>query len=93
MIFVFDVTSRSSFERLRQWQSELETYATRPGIVTMLVGNKIDRPNREVSRAEGLQFARQSCMLYIEASAKTREGVQIAFEELVQKVSYLAAVN
>jgi hypothetical protein len=25
-------------------------------------------------------------MLFIEASAKTKEGVQIAFEELVQKV-------
>ena len=56
-------------------------------IVKMLVGNKIDREdNREVTRDEGARFARKHSMLFIEASARTREGVQIAFEELVQKV-------
>lgn len=55
----------------------------------MLVGNKIDREDsREVSRDEGVKFARKHSMLFIEASARTREGVQIAFEELVQKVCY-----
>jgi Ras-related protein Rab-18 len=56
-------------------------------IVKMLVGNKIDREDsREVTRDEGVRFARKHSMLFIEASARTREGVQIAFEELVQKV-------
>ncbi len=53
----------------------------------MLVGNKIDREDsREITRDEGARFARKHSMLFIEASARTREGVQIAFEELVQKV-------
>ena len=39
-----------------------------------------------MSRDEGLKFARKHHMLFIEASAKTREGVQCAFEELVEKV-------
>jgi len=39
-----------------------------------------------VSREEGLQFARRHAMLFIEASAKSKEGVECAFEELVQKV-------
>lgn len=33
-----------------------------------------------------MSFARDHNMLFIEASARTREGVQCAFEELVQKV-------
>lgn len=41
---------------------------------------------REVTRDEGLRFARKYHMLFIEASAKTKEGVQCAFEELVEKV-------
>lgn len=43
--------------------------------------------DREVSREEGLDFAKKYRMLFIEASAKTREGVQCAFEELIEKVS------
>lgn len=57
-------------------------------VIKMLVGNKIDREDtREVTRDEGAKFARKHSMLFIEASARTREGVQIAFEELVEKVS------
>jgi Ras-related protein Rab-18 len=59
-------------------------------VIKMLVGNKIDREDsREVTRDEGVRFARKHSMLFIEASARTREGVQIAFEELVQKVFFL----
>ena len=54
----------------------------------MLVANKIDKANREVSKEEGLKFARKHSMLFIEASAKTKEGVQFAFEELVEKVTF-----
>ena len=40
-----------------------------------------------MSKEDGLKFARKHHMLFIEASAKTKEGVQCAFEELVEKVS------
>lgn len=85
-ILVYDVTSRDTFSKLDVWLSELETFANKPDIVKMLVANKIDKPNREVSKEEGLKFARKHSMLFIEASAKTKEGVQIAFEELVEKI-------
>ncbi|CAF1356811.1 unnamed protein product [Adineta ricciae] len=86
-ILVYDVCSRDSFRQLDRWIAELDTFSTKMNIIKMLVGNKIDREDdREVTRDEGARFARKHSMLFIEASARTREGVQIAFEELVQKI-------
>lgn len=52
----------------------------------MPVGNKIDKENREVDRDAGLKFAQKHSVLFIEASAKTCDGVQCVFEELVEKI-------
>ena len=43
---------------------------------------------REVSKEEGIRFARKHSMLFIETSAKSKEGVKIAFEEIVNQVYF-----
>ncbi|XP_015116937.1 ras-related protein Rab-18-B isoform X1 [Diachasma alloeum] len=85
-ILVYDVTDRNTFIKLETWLEELNTYCNKIDIVKMVVGNKIDLPNREVSIEEGLTFARRHQTLYIESSAKTDDGVKCCFEELVQKI-------
>jgi len=86
VIFVYDVSTRQTFDKLNEWLNETETYATKQDLIKMLVGNKIDKANREVTRQEGQLFARKHGMLFIEASARTKEGVECAFEELVEKI-------
>ena len=57
--------------------SQIDVYSTNEDAVKMLVGNKIDlgAENRAVSTEDGKNFARANAMLFIEASAKTEDGV------------------
>lgn len=52
----------------------------------LLVGNKVDQ-DRIVSREEAAEWAKARGMLFVETSAKTREGVSQVFSEVVQQVS------
>ncbi len=85
---MYDITRRNTFENLSEvWLREVEMYSTLPDCVKMVVANKVDREaERVVTRAEGVAFARAHGCLFLEVSAKSRQGVQEAFAELVQRV-------
>ena len=86
IILVFDVNERSSFDNLKQWLDELELYSTTAHSSKLLVGNKIDLEDRQVTEQEATDFARQQAMMYLECSARTRVGIRQAFEEVVLKI-------
>ncbi|KDQ57865.1 hypothetical protein JAAARDRAFT_129384 [Jaapia argillacea MUCL 33604] len=86
IILVYDVANRESFEALPRWFSELETYVS-SSVVKIIVGNKLDKEfSRQVTSAEGQQFASRMNSLFLEASAKTSVGVKEAFQEVVEKI-------
>merc|ERR1719379_1650371 len=84
IILVYDVTRRATFDHILPWLNEANVYCD-DNVVKMLVANKIDEP-RQVSTEEGRALAREKNMLFIECSAKTKVGLQQAFEELAQQV-------
>jgi Ras-related protein Rab-18 len=69
------------------WLQEVEQFSMGGGkeVVKLLVGNKIDLP-RVVQYETGVDWARTRGMLFMEASAKTKEGISQVFNEVVQKV-------
>ena len=92
VVLVYDVTRRDSFDNLDHWLKEVKLYSPNngEGVVKLLVGNKIDLTEegieRQVDRIEAEEWARDHGMLFLEASAKTKTGVQESFMEVVHKI-------
>lgn len=86
IVLVYDCCQRQTFEHIKFWQEEVRKYSTNQDAILMLVANKVDLPDQEVPRSEGEEFAFANSMMFIEASAKTKQGVKQAFEEVVFKI-------
>jgi len=87
IILVYDVARKETFDSLSMWLQEVEQFSMGGGkeVVKLLVGNKIDQP-RVVQRDVADDWARSRGMLFMEASAKTKEGISQVFNEVVQKI-------
>jgi Ras-related protein Rab-18 len=87
IILVYDVARKETFDSLSMWLQEVEQFSMGGGkeVVKLLVGNKIDQP-RLVQRDLADDWARSRGMLFMEASAKTKEGISQVFNEVVQKI-------
>ena len=85
VILVFDANDTVTFQSLTtHWMDEVGTYCQSSDVVYMLVANKVDLAgeamNSTLEKAE--TFARDNKMLFVKCSAKTKEGVVHAFEEV-----------
>uniref|UniRef100_A0AC35U3D8 Ras-related protein Rab-21 n=1 Tax=Rhabditophanes sp. KR3021 TaxID=114890 RepID=A0AC35U3D8_9BILA len=86
LLLVFDVTSRDSFDHIRDWLAQVEDNAKDEVVVT-LVGNKIDLSGqRKVTCDEAKSLAAHYKINYIETSAKTGHCVEMAFNDLTKKL-------
>lgn len=85
-VLVYDMTKRASFEKLKQWVSELRAQGPED-IVLCIAGNKADL---ELKRAVGAEDARAYAEsvdgLFLETSAKDDTNVSSLFTDLVKSV-------
>ena len=88
-LFVFDVTNHTSFDNIPKW---LNLYKDVNGENSkiVLIGNKIDLENREVSKEEAEDFAKERDLQYFEISAKKNKDKQIndMFVKIVESLAY-----
>lgn len=85
-LLLFDLTSERSFKSVREWLNEIkeQAYCEKPDI--LLIGNKSDLENREVTSAQAKQLAGEVDIPYMETSAMTGENVTEAVNKLLDLV-------
>ena len=80
-VVIFDVTNRETFKRATKWFSELSEFAEgNPKII--LVGNKIDLPNRVITNDEATALANKYKCNFLEVSALLGTNVNEIFNSL-----------
>jgi Ras-related protein Rab-2A len=89
-LLVYDITRRETFEHLTSWLEDARQHSS-ANMVIMLIGNKSDlEAKREVTAEEGLSFAKEHALVFMETSAKTAANVEEAFintaKEIYQKI-------
>lgn len=81
-LIVYDITSKRSFNRAKEWVRELAREKPKE-FLKILVGNKIDLEScREVLTDEGEKFAKENNLLFYETSAKTHSRIDDIFTDI-----------
>lgn len=86
---VYDVSNRKSFERIVNWIDVARKENINGEYVAILVGNKIDRLDRKVSREEGEKLAVKEKCLFIETSASSNIGFERMIDSCLDRVMRL----
>ncbi len=83
LVLMFDITDKRSFEDLPRWLNEArENIGYEVPIV--LVANKVDLPNHEISEEEIIRYADFLGAEYVLTSVKTGENVENMFAKLAE---------
>jgi DnaJ family protein C protein 27 len=91
-LLVYDIHSRSSFDKLDSWLLESSKYGAK-NIVIAVCGNKKDSDmNRIVTEKDGRDWAAKNGCLFFETSAQTGENVKEVFDTLFRHM-YEAIYN
>ena len=86
-IFVYDVTSRGSFEIVQEFHHEALAVKDDDHVPIVLVANKCDLEDKRVVRKEeGQDCAQQWLGSYIETSAKTNQNIDECFCQIVREI-------
>ncbi|CAO3698370.1 unnamed protein product [Rhizopus stolonifer] len=85
-LLVYDITRRETFENLSVWLEDARQHAN-PNTVIMLIGNKSDlEKERQVSREEAEEFAKEHDLFFLETSAKLSDNVEDAFVKTAEEI-------
>ncbi|MGH0160489.1 UNVERIFIED_CONTAM: hypothetical protein FKN15_057562 [Acipenser sinensis] len=85
-VLAFDVTDRESFEALEGWRQDIldKTSSRDPGFPFVVLGNKIDLNDRQVSSNDASSWCEDRNLPYLEVSARDNINVDQAFHTVAR---------
>merc|ERR1711997_746430 len=87
IILVYDVTSVTSVNNVKNWMHDIEEHADE-GVKVMIVANKSDSKKRVVSKDIGQTLAKKYGVDFIEVSAKNGDKVDESFLKIVKSIKF-----
>merc|ERR1712137_598269 len=85
MVLVFDLTDSNSFGRIRSWLKNIRSH-TNSEIPMIIMGNKCDMQNREVTSNEIEELLKEIQLPYMEVSAKENINIDAAFDHIAKEI-------
>jgi GTPase KRas protein len=90
-MFVYDITSRTSFDRVRWFHAEVKREQARLHDTTSspmcIIGNKLDmETERQVSSQEGFALAEELGCSFFETCSKDSASVEVPFHGMVKAI-------
>ena len=84
LLIVYDISHKESFQNVVYWIEEAKRYISEE-IPIMIIGNKSDRTDRQVTYEELKNFAEKNNLLYMETSARDNINIDEIFSELAKQ--------
>ena len=87
IILVYDVTSKKSFDEIKNYWYEQIKQLGSENIVIAIAANKYDLyEEKQVSNEEGEEFAKSIGAIFVSTSAKNASGINDLFENIAHKI-------
>jgi len=88
IMIVYDVSNSDSFHNLKYWIQSIKTHINidNEHVPAIIIGNKIDIFDREVTKEQAEKFAKEENLEYFETSAKNGKGIEECIRFLIKKV-------
>ena len=83
IILSYDITNETSFMNVSNWMKQIKEHA-KSDVSIVLVGNKLDCEDRQISYMRGFELASENKIAFFETSALTGQNVEKAFEHIAQ---------